>query len=823
MKRLNLILFVLVFFGFSLNAQRQISGKVFDDEKNPVYGAIVILDNGKSAVFSTDEYGNYIFKNVADGNHEVRVEHSGFVTAVENIELKNDLELDFSLEVSEINELERIIVSGTRAAERTPMAFSVIEQKELEKQNIAQDVPYMLRNTPGITVSSDGGVGVGYSQMRVRGTDISRINVTLNGIPMNDPESHGVWWVDIPDFASSVDNIQIQRGVGTSTNGAGAFGASINLRTNKIKTKPAFEISNSFGSFNTQKNTISFATGTINDHFVLEGRLSRLHTDGYIDNAWADMKSYYVSGAYFDKKTLVKVNVFSGVEDTYQAWNGVPKVKLENDTAGMKNYLDHYLYSQEEYDKMVAADPRTYNKYSYENEIDHYQQTHYQLHIVRKIIKNLNFEAAGFLIHGEGYYEQYKDGKKLKNYGLEPAIIGNDTIKKTDFITRKWLDNNYYGVNYNLVYAKDRLKLLFGGSWNKYDGNHFGNVIWMKYAHNTSIRHEWYRNLGVKSDLNNYLKCSYDLFDMVNLFADMQYRLLDYSIDGTNDDLEKIGLSQTYNFFNPKVGFVYHPNDKHNIYFSYAIANKEPKRADFIDAPTDATPKAETLFDYELGYRITKKDYSFDLNLYYMDYKNQLIMTGEVNDVGTAIATNVKDSYRRGVEVAFGTKFFGMLNWNINGAFSQNKIKNFTEYVDNWDYWNDPTNNPMQIENKVGLTDLAFSPSIVANNVISVDFLRYFNAEITTHYVSRQYIDNSSSEARSIDPYLLNDFALRASFNTAFVKNITVGVKVNNFLNEKYETFAWVYSYYTGGKRYAMDGYFPQAGTNFMANLTIKF
>lgn len=822
MKRFFLINFLLFFLGISGFAQNQLSGKIYDEDNNPVPGAIIRLNNGKLFVAS-DEFGNYAFKNLEEGTYEIKAEYIGFLTETKTVYLKEDISIDFMLVPDELAELEKVIVIATRAAGKTPIAFTTLEQNDIEKQNMGQDVPYLLRNTPSITVSSDGGIGVGYTQMRVRGTDITRINVTLNGIPMNDPESHGVWWVDVPDFASSVDNIQIQRGVGTSTNGAGAFGASINLKTNKVSTKPAFEISNSFGSFKTMKHTVNFASGTISEHFAVEGRLSKLHTDGFIDNAWADMKSFYLTGAYFNNKTLLKVNIFSGVEDTYQAWNGVPKVRLQSDEAGMQRYLDHWLYSQKEYEHMINSDPRTYNSYSYDNEIDHYEQTHYQLHLVRKFTNNLHFESSAFLIHGEGYYEQYKTDKDYQDYGIEPIITGSDTITSTDLIQQKWLDNNYYGLNYNLVYSKNKFSMVFGGGWNKYDGYHFGHINWMQYAGNYPIRYEWYRNLGVKSDLNNYIKFNYDFLDKLNLFADMQYRVINYSINGNNDDLASIDQNHPYNFFNPKVGLLYHPNDNHDIYFSYSIANKEPKRSDFIDAPTDAVPQQEVLYDYEFGYKMAQSNYSFNLNLFYMDYTNQLIMTGEINDVGSPIATNVKDSYRRGVEAVFGAKLFDFVDWSANVSLSQNKIQNFIEYVDNWDYWNDTENNDIQIVNELGETDLAFSPSIVANNIVSVHFLKYFNAEVSTHYVGKQYIDNTSSDKRSLNPYLLNDLALRANFDTKFIKNINVGFKLNNILDEQYETFAWVYSYYTGGERYAMDGYFPQAGRNFMVNLTLKF
>ena len=754
------------------------------------------MNNGKNSTF-TDNFGYYDFNSLEQVNYEVTVQYIGFESVTKTISLTENMVLDFYLAENELLQLEKVFVSTTRADEKSPIAFTEISEKDIEKNNHGQDIPYILMTTPSMVISSDGGTGIGYTQMRIRGTDATRINVTLNGVPMNNPESHGVWWVDIPDFASSLGNIQIQRGVGTSTNGAGAFGASINLKSNKINVVPFFEISNSFGSFNTFKHTVKFGTGSINNHFVLDGRFSKISSDGFVDRAWTNLKSFHISGVYYDKKTLIRATIFSGLEDTYQSWYGIPKDSLETN--------------------------RTYNPYSYENEIDHYLQTYYQLHFVRKITKRIHFETSSFLTTGKGYYEQYKDNEDFEEYGLSPFTTENDTITSTDLIRRKWLDNKFYGINYNIVYKKDKLHITIGGGWNKYDGQHFGNIIWLQYAGSNSIREEWYRNLGVKTDFNNYMKISYDLIEKFNLFVDLQYRIIDYSIAGSNDDLSIIDENHKYNFFNPKLGVLFHPNNYNSMYFSYSVANREPSRTDFIDAPEDKTPKKETLNDSEFGYKLAKSNYSFNANFYYMNYNNQLIMTGEINDVGNAVVTNVKKSYRRGVELVFGAKILNSINWNANLSLSQNKIENFTEYVDNWSYWDDPDNSEIQIKNELGQTNLAFSPSIVGSNIVSVDFLKYFNIDFTTKYVGRQYIDNTSSIERSLDPYLLNNLTLTASFDTQIIKNINFSLRLNNVFAEQYETYAWVYSYYYAGERGVLDGYFPQAGRNFMMKLALKF
>lgn len=797
MKRLFLFTFFILFSIYSFS-QYKIHGKVYDEADNPLVGAIVVINNGKLFV-STDQFGYYEFKNVQSGGiYTVKVQYIGFVEEAQTFTLTNNAEVNFTLYPNEINELDRVVVSAIRAAGKTPIAYTNIQTDDIQKNNDAQDIPFILKTSPSITVTSDAGTGVGYTQMRVRGTDLSRINVTLNGIPLNDPESHGVWWVDIPDFASSVDNIQIQRGVGTSTNGAGAFGASINLKSNRLNSNPYGQISNSYGSFNTMKNSVKFGTGVINDHFVFDGRLSRQTSDGFIDRAWVNLKSYYFSGAYFDENTLIRATIFSGFEETYQAWNGVPKDSLETN--------------------------RTYNYYTYENEIDHYIQTHYQLKIVRKFTDNLHLDVSGFYIKGGGYYEQYRNDDSYSDYGFDDVTVGAETLSSTDLIRRKWLDNDFYGMIYNVIYGADRLNVVAGGGWNKYDGGHFGEVIWMRNAGNNEIGTRWYDNTGIKTDLNNFLKINYDFMDELNLFGDFQYRAIDYSMYGTEDDLRTIDQQYKYsNFFNPKIGAFYHPNQFLNVYLSFGMAHKEPKRSDFIDAPVDRLPQPEKMLDYELGYKLALSTLAFEANLFLMDYKNQLIITGEINDVGAPIVTNTPVSFRRGIELVFGTKLFSLIEWNANITLSQNKIENFVEYVDNWNYWDDPTNEPYQIENYLGQTDLAMSPSIIANNILSFKATKFMNLEFVTQYVSRQYIDNTSSTDRSLNPYLVNDAIARFSFETSLFKDINFSARVNNIFDHQYESSAWVYSYYYGGERFMMDGYFPQAGRSFMFNLTLKF
>ena len=795
MKRLSLFLIGVLAF-FNAFGQFTVSGKVIDPLGNPVPDALVKL--GKADYQTTTNTDGYFkIKDVASGKYTLKVLAIGFFDYQKEIEVKGDVFLNVQLEFNETTDLDAVIVSATRATNNTPIAFTTIDKPTIERVNIVQDVPYVLKLAPSVVVSSDGGTGIGYTQLWIRGTDITRINVTLNGIPLNDAESHGVWWVDIPDFISSVENIQIQRGVGTSTNGAAAFGASINLKTTKIYKQPYALYSTTYGSFNTFRNTLKFGTGTIKDHFTFDVRLSRITSDGYIDRAWAKMKSFYVSGAYFDKKTLIRLIMFSGLEETYQAWYGVPK-----------EYLDTN---------------RTYNPYTYDNEIDHYMQTHFQAFFVRKFNDNLHFETALHYTKGAGYYEQYKDDRDFSDYGLEPLIFGTDTITESDLIQRKWLDNDFYGAVFSLIYKNKNLNSVLGGGWNYYYGKHFGRVLWYEFNAGYPIRYEWYNSTGEKTDFNIFWKNNLTLIGNLNMFVDLQYRKINYKIKGIDDDLRDIGQMHYYNFFNPKAGLFLDFADYHNVYASFGVANREPKRSDFTDAPQDKMPKPETLYDYELGYKFNNSKFYFNANLYYMNYKNQLILTGEINDVGTPIMVNVPHSYRRGIELIWGMKPIKFFEWNANLTLSQNKILDFTAYVDNWDYWSDPQNQPLQYTEYYPITDISFSPSVIGSSLLILNITKNFSVDLFSKYVSRQYIDNTANKERSLDPYFVNDLHFNFEFQPKFLKKVALRFQINNLLNEKYETFAWVYRYYYEGKEYEMNGYFPQAGRNYMVNLTIEF
>ena len=818
MKRIYLTL-LLQCAAYLAIAQFTLKGTVKNETGERLIGANLSILNSFNGS-TTDVNGAFIFKNLKAGTYELKVSYLGYEKQTKVVNLTGDQDLDVVLKQDNIL-AEEVLVSATRVKEKTPVAFATVEKSEIESQNMGQDIPYMLSLTPSFVATSDAGTGVGYTYFRIRGTDQNRINVTVNGIPMNDAESHTTYWVDIPDLASSADNIQVQRGVGTSNNGAAAFGATINLQTTTINKDAFAEYSSSAGSFGTMKNSIGVGSGLIKEKFTFDARLSKVSSDGFIDRASSDLKSFFVSGGYFTANTILKANIFSGLEHTYQAWNGVPSVRLNNDLAGMQRYADQYLYTEKQFNEMINSDSRTYNLYTYENEVDHYQQDHYQLLFSHKLNEVFHVNASLFYTAGIGYYEQFKEDEKLSKYLITPPVYGGETIKRSDLIRRKWLDNDFYGMTFSVNRKLETNEFTFGGGYNIYDGNHFGKVIWARNAGDSEMNHEWYRGTGLKKDLNLYAKYNYELAENLNLFADFQYRNIDYSINGTDDDLRDLKQSHSFEFFNPKVGIYYQLNDQQNLYANFARANREPNRDNYVDAnPEGKHPTFETLNDFELGYKYNTTRLALGVNAYYMLYQNQLILTGEINDVGGAIMTNVDNSYRAGLELMAGMKLSEKLKWDVNVTLSKNKIRNFTEYVEEYDAdWNYVG----LIETKLGTTNLAFSPEMIANSQLSWMVAKGFNVSLQTYSVSKQFIDNSSSNDRKLDGYLLNNLKMTYRVSQKFAKELNLHLMVNNIFDAEYENNAWVYSYILGSERFAMDGYFPQAGIHFLAGIDIKF
>ncbi|MBD3864193.1 TonB-dependent receptor [Olleya marilimosa] len=723
---------------------------------------------------------------------------------------------------TKITKLDEVLLSATRAKDKTPVAFSNITKEELESINLGQDLPVLLDQLPSVVTTSDAGAGVGYTGIRVRGSDATRVNVTINGIPYNDQESQGTFWVNMPDFVSSVEDIQLQRGVGTSTNGSGAFGASLNLKTLNPSTDGYATTTNAVGSFGTRKHNISIGSG-IKNNFYAEARLSNIQSDGYIDRARADLNSYYTEAGFVNEKTSIKAIVFGGKEETYQSWYGTPEAVVNNDLEGIQVFIDRNYPSDAEAENLLNSG-RTYNFYTYDNEIDSYQQTHYQLHASHQFNAMFSANISGNFTRGKGYYEQYKDDEELGDYFPNNANASDEG----DVIRRRWLDNNFTAIVYSLNYQKDNLNLYLGGGYNSYKGDHFGEVIWDSFEAPIPVRSNYYFSYGDKQDFNTYLKAEYNINS--NLFAllDLQYRTVDYESVGTSSDLLDINVKKTYNFFNPKMGLTYRINNYSNVYGSYAVGNREPNRDDLTKNPI--TPVSEQLHDFEFGYKLQNSNFYLNANLYYMDYKDQLVLTGDLDDVGDPIRQNVADSYRAGIEIQTGYKLSDQFRIDANATFSQNKIKAFDYIVYDTQY--DPnTYDTVSYEAVVTTyedTDISFSPNVIFGSTLTYSPIKNANIALLSKYVGQQYLDNTSSDSKSMDGYFVNNLNLSYRIKPTWIKEVAFNVLVNNVFNNKYVSNGYTYSYFyrpenSNDAPITENFYYPQATTNFLAGVTLKF
>ena len=713
--------------------------------------------------------------------------------------------------------LQEVEVISTRATRTTPVAFTNIGKEELQKQNLGQDLPYLLSMTPSAISTSDAGAGIGYTSIRVRGTDGTRINVTANGIPINDAESHTVFWVNLPDFASSVKDMQVQRGAGTSTNGAGAFGASINMQTGELVAEPSMAFNGSYGSFNTHKETLKLGTGLINDHWSFDARLSNIATDGYIDRASVGLNSYYLQGAYYGDHTSIKLISFAGKERTYHAWNYASKEEMEQ--YGRRYNSCGYIYTDE-----------NGQMHFYDDQIDNYVQKNYQLLFNHQFSSAWNLNLGLHYTKGDGYYQEYKDGRSLVEYGLNPFVLDGEEVAWSDLVRKKAMDNGFGGGIFSLSYKNELLNAALGGGFNRYEGDHFGQVLWVKnYIGMLEPEHEYYRNKGTKNDGNIYLKADYQLTDGLNMYADMQYRHIKYQIEGmndkwnsvTNDGLQRLNIDETFHFFNPKVGLNWQIDRNNRLFGSFSVAHKEPTRNNYTDGKFYEHPKQERLLDYELGYTYANSWLNLGANLYYMDYKDQLVLTGELNEIGEPLAANMPDSYRMGVELMAGVRTDFGLSWDINATWSRNRIQNFTETL----YENEDASGA-KWEIHHGDTPIAFSPDFVLNNRLSYQY-RKFEVSLQSQYVSKQYMSNAHQEDHVLDAYFVSNLNLAYSFKLPFVKSATIGLTIYNLFNEEYENNGYAGSgfYMDNGERvrYNYAGYAAQAGTNVLGHLSLNF
>jgi iron complex outermembrane receptor protein len=780
-----LVAFLIIAFSINANAQSlfTLSGKVLDGNQ-PLAGASILI-KGTSHGTTSDLEGNFTFQ-LKKGNYILVVSAISKPKEVA-INLTQNKSITINMADSFVN-LDEVLVDAVRVKESSPVTHSNITKKELEKRNLGQDIPVLLNYLPSVVTTSDAGAGIGYTGIRVRGSDATRVNVTINGIPYNDAESQGTYWVDLPDFTSSTQSMQLQRGVGTSTNGSGAFGASLNILTDAVSQNPYAQISSSIGSYNTTKNTVKFSTGKINNHIEFAGRFSKIDSDGYIDRAFSHLKSYFLQAAYVDDNTLIKALTFGGKERTYQAWYGVTKEEME--TLG-----------------------RTYNPYSYDNETDNYQQDHYQLLWNQKLAPNWSSNVALNYSKGKGYYEQYKANQDFADYNLTPITIGGETINKTDLIRRRWLDNDFYVANANATYKNNAVELVFGTSVSHYDGDHFGEIIWAQYASNSQIREHYYDSNTKKNDANIFGKLTLKLDHNWTLFTDLQGRFVGFKTSGITSDRNPINIDKNYSFFNPKAGLTFKANENNSIYFSVAKATKEPNRSDF----KNGVNTAEKLNDFELGWRYKSENIALNTNAYYMRYKNQLVLTGAIDDTGDFIRGTSGKSYRLGLEIDGNIKINKHFSWQPNIALSSNKNIDFVTS------WNGNLTN-------LGNTNISFSPNIVAGNALVYHPKTNMQFSLLSKYVGEQYMGNIDNVNSKLDSYFVNDF--NASYEikpNKIFKSIVFTALVNNIFNVEYISNGYYYAYddtwSVPGETTTLDGagYYPQATRNFLVGVTLKF
>ena len=783
------LFFIVSFMLVSLNLtaqQYEITGKVTDG-KTPLTTAIVRVE-GASTGTQTNSEGEYSL-TLSAGNYVLIFSNGN----QKKIPITLDRNLVLNVDMSDAaEELEEVFLSAVRVSAESPITHSNLSNEEIEDRNLGQDIPSLMQYMPGVVTTSDAGAGIGYSSIRVRGTESRGVNVTINGVPYNDAESQGTFWVNLGDFASSVENLQLQRGVGTSTNGAGAFGASINVLTDRYKVEPSAEIANSFGSYNTRKHTVKFSTGLFHDHWEFSGRASVIKSDGYIDRASSDLKSYFFQGTYVDGGTQIKALTFGGSEVTYQAWDGIDAQQLEEN----RRFNPAGAYEDDEG-----------NLQFYENHVDDYKQDHYQLLWNQKYGHGWSSNLALHYTYGRGFYESYRAEEDLADYGLEPFMANGEEITESDLVTRKWLVNDFYGTTFNVKYEQENLEVIAGGAWNNYLGDHFGEITYTRFAPSSSPLQRYYDNQSQKSDLNVFGKATVAVSENFSLFGDIQVRRIHYEVDGVEEEETPFYVDDRHTFFNPKAGMTYELSDANQLYFSFARAHREPNRTDY----ENGNPEPEELNDYELGWRFKNSVVQINTNLYYMDYNNQLVLTGELNDVGAPIRRNSGSSYRAGVEVDVMVKFSEKLTWRYNYAISRNKND---EWFATWDG---------ELKS-FGRTDISYSPEIVAGNILEFRPVENLELKFLSKYVGEQYMSNLENDSSLLEDYFINDFNIQYTWKDAplFEEIVFTGL-VNNIFDKEYVSNGYYYTYEWDGLTYEGAGYYPQATRNFLAGVTLRF
>lgn len=809
-------------FTFSLLAlhligQHNISGIVQNEEGEYLEYAVIYIEGTKYSA-STERGGTFSLQGIAPGQYTIACSFLGYNTMKKEVTINGDVEVDFTMTGQLFNLPQVEIKSNVNKLTSFP-ATSEVSKETLRKDNLGQDVPILLQWLPSVTTTSDAGAGIGYTAMRIRGVDQSRINVTINDVPLNDSESQGVFWVDLPDFASSTESVKVQRGVGPSTNGAGAYGGTIGLNSFGLSVNPYAEVNASLGSFNTSKLGVTLNTGLMNNQYNVEARYSVIKSDGYIDRASSDLSSWYIEAAKVNSKSSLRFLAYSGKERTYQSWNGAPEALVNGDKAGL---LEHYnnnvgsLYKNAADSLNLFGSDRRYNAYLYEDQVDQYTQTHTQLHWARTLSDKFTAKVSLHYTRGLGYFEQYRYNDKLGNYNYGPIVIDDDTISKSTVVRQRWLDNHFYGTIAKVEYMPSANNIWsVGGGYNAYDGNHFGYLTFVEKLTEPYINHTYYTNKGKKKDGNVYVRYETALSSKITMSGDLQYRSVKYDVAGIDNDLRSIGVAEEYNFFNPKFSFNYKLSASQKLTASYAVAHREPDRSDFLDNPKSKLPLHESLYDSELGYTLKKDKVTMEANVYYMNYKNQLVITGELNDVGSNLRINTPKSYRLGLELTVNTAISPKLLWQVNGTFSKNKIDQFTEVL--YDY----TNGYDVIYNNYSNVDISFSPNVVAANVLSFHPKSSLEIALSAKYIGGQYLDNTMNEQRKLPAYTYTNLRLAYAPKLSFAKKATFTLQLNNLFNTLYSSNGYSYSY-KYGNLITENFLYPQAGLNFMVGMSVK-
>jgi len=708
---------------------------------------------------------------------------------------------------------EEVTVNATRAAEKNGTSFTLLSKKELSNRNFGQDIPMILQGTPSTVASSDAGTGIGYTGIKIRGVDPTRINVTINGVPLNDAESQGVFWVNMPDFASGVENIQVQRGVGTSTNGAGAFGASINIKTDKFSETPFAKLSISQGSFNTSRQSIKFGTGQMTHNWYAEGRMSWIKSDGFINRSKSDLQAWSLSMGRKTAKSLFQVNAFSGTEKTYQAWNGVPLFKFQNDTVGLDSLINFLFYDSSRAQQLKSSDASKYNYFTYKNETDNYKQSHLQIIYNRNLKRNRNLNLVLHGTLGKGYYENLESKTNLANFMDTPVISYGNAYYSANLIHQRWLDNSFGGMVFSYIIDGAKTDQTIGGAANIYNGKHYGKVVWHEFKDLAQDPFNYYNNQSLKKDANVFWKLQHQISKKFSGYGDLQLRYVNYDLDFNGNKNVK---PNNYFFINPKLGFQYQAKSNLIVYANYGRASREPLRDDFINSVSSQVPKPEFLNNFEASIKSSYEDWKYTFTGYYMGYKDQLALTGKINDVGGYTRVNIPKSYRAGLEMEVSVAIATWVEWSLNVTLSQNKIKQFTEYVDDYTNFGQVT---YQWKN----TDMALSPNKILGSQFTISATKSTKIIFLSKMVGRQYLDNTQTESRSINSYLINDILVHFQPKISKLKTFGISAMINNIGNEKYASSGYNFSGMISDKRRDFSFVYPQAGINFMIRVEIGF